>query len=77
MTADRVTIGRKATNNIAIENKNLSATHCSVIKESDEAFIEDSSTNGTYLNDTLITKGARMPISNGDKIWLLHPKKVK
>ncbi len=38
--------------------------------------VEDKSTNGTYLNDTKMGKGAKLPVKNGDKVWLLHPSKV-
>lgn len=40
------------------------------------AYLEDNSSNGTFLNDTKMTKGAKLPLKDGDKVWLLHPSKV-
>jgi E3 ubiquitin-protein ligase CHFR len=75
LTADKTTIGRKSTN-IEIKNLKLSATHCVVFKEAGVPYIEDNSSNGTYVNDTKMSKGAKLPLKDGDKIWLLHPSKV-
>jgi len=39
--------------------------------------IEDLSSNGTYIDDELIGKGNIRKLNSGDKIYILHTRKVK
>lgn len=59
---ERITIGRRPTNDIQIDNLAVSGEHAAIIKMGDEFYIEDqASTNGTQVNDKIV------------KSHLLHP----
>ncbi|MEE9203535.1 MAG: FHA domain-containing protein, partial [Nitrospirales bacterium] len=61
-----VTIGRKAKNDLVIDNLVVSGYHAQVVQEQGMFFIEDrGSTNGTFLNDRKIE---RLQLKNGDEI---------
>lgn len=63
---ETITLGRKADNDIQIDNLAVSSHHAKVITILNDSFIEDmNSTNGTYVNDNLIKKHA---LKNGDVI---------
>lgn len=63
---ERLTIGRKASNDIVINFPSVSAEHACVITRRGESYIEDlRSTNGTRVNGELITKHYLQP---GDEI---------
>ena len=63
---ERLSIGRKASNDIQIDNLAVSGEHCRVITVLDDSFLEDlGSTNGTIVNGKRIT---RHPLKNGDII---------
>jgi len=54
---DEITIGRKKSNNIEIDNLQVSNKHARIVKHADNYFIEDlKSTNGTFLNNEKIGK---------------------
>ena len=66
LNQERVTIGRKAENEIPIDNLAVSGKHALIITILDDSFLEDlGSTNGTYVNGKLIKKHA---LKNGDVI---------
>jgi pSer/pThr/pTyr-binding forkhead associated (FHA) protein len=55
---DVITIGRKADNDIVIDNQAVSGYHARIKKEGNNIFIEDAnSLNGTYINGQKISKG--------------------
>jgi pSer/pThr/pTyr-binding forkhead associated (FHA) protein len=63
-----VAIGRKADNNIVIDNQAVSGQHAIIEAEWDQLFVEDlKSLNGTYLNGQRIT---RAEIFNKDVILI-------
>jgi len=63
---ETVTIGRKSTNDIHIENLAVSGNHARILTILNDSFIEDlNSTNGTYVNGDKITKHA---LHNGEVI---------
>ncbi len=65
---DRMTIGRKDENDLAIDNLAISGQHALVLSVMDDVFIEDlGSTNGTYVNGMLIKKQA---LQNGDLVGI-------
>ena len=75
---DSYTLGRNSTNNIQIADIRLSGTHCKIYKDSDNnCWIEDLSSNGTFIEDEKIGKGNKRKMVSGDKIYLLHKSKVK
>ncbi len=66
LNQERVTIGRKAENEIPIDNLAVSGKHALIITILDDSFLEDlGSTNGTYVNGKLIKKQS---LKNGDVI---------
>ena len=68
LTNETMTIGRKPSNDIPIDNLSVSGRHAQVITILDDSFLEDlGSTNGTYVNGKLIKKHA---LEHGDNITL-------
>ena len=66
LNKERLTIGRKAENDIPIDNLAVSGKHALVITILDDSFLEDlGSTNGTYVNGKLIKKHA---LKDGDVV---------
>lgn len=63
---ETITLGRKDDNDIPIDNLAVSGHHAKILTILNDSFIEDmNSTNGTYVNDTLIKKHA---LKHGDVI---------
>jgi pSer/pThr/pTyr-binding forkhead associated (FHA) protein len=63
---ETMTIGRKAENDIQIDNLAVSAKHAKILTILDDSFIEDlESTNGTFINGEKIRKHA---LRNGEVI---------
>jgi len=63
---ETMTIGRKAENDIQIDNLAVSAKHAKILTILDDSFIEDlESTNGTFINGEKINKHA---LRNGEVI---------
>ena len=63
---ETVTIGRKADNDIQIDNLAVSGKHAKILTILDDSFIEDlESTNGTFINGEKINKHA---LRNGEVI---------
>jgi len=68
LSKECITIGRKASNDIHIDNLSVSGNHAQVITILDDSFLEDlGSTNGTYVNSKLVKKHA---LEHGDNITL-------
>ena len=66
LNKERLTLGRKAENDIPIDNLAVSGKHALVITILDDSFLEDlGSTNGTYVNGKLIKKHA---LKDGDVV---------
>lgn len=80
---DTYTIGRSSKCDITVADTWVSTNHCSIYCDYTQAklriFIEDSSANGTFINDALtrLRKGERMELKSGDQIFLLNPRKVE
>nr|CAI5830809.1 unnamed protein product [Callosobruchus analis] len=62
-------IGRALNCNYVIPNAQISRQHCSIEKIDGAWFLRDISTNGCYLNGTLVKKSS-VPLSNNDIIGL-------
>lgn len=78
LTKDSYTIGRNSTNDIQISDNRLSGTHCKIFKDNDDnCWLEDTSSNGTFLDNHILGKGNKRMLTSGDKIYLLHQSKVK
>jgi pSer/pThr/pTyr-binding forkhead associated (FHA) protein len=53
---DSITIGRNATNDIQIDNLSVSKQHAKISRIAGDYHVEDlNSTNGTYLNEKMIS----------------------
>lgn len=52
----------------------ISKRHCKIIKATPEVYLEDYSSNGTYVNSEKIGKGRRRILKNNDQISLVLPK---
>jgi pSer/pThr/pTyr-binding forkhead associated (FHA) protein len=70
MTKERYTVGRLPDNDVRIDNAAVSGHHGLIINILNDSFLEDlNSTNGTYVNGTLIKKHA---LTHGDVITIGH-----
>jgi pSer/pThr/pTyr-binding forkhead associated (FHA) protein len=59
---ERTTIGRRATNDIQIDNLAVSGEHAVILKKGDDFYIEDcESTNGTEVNGKLVKSQLLQP----------------
>jgi pSer/pThr/pTyr-binding forkhead associated (FHA) protein len=68
LTAREAAIGRDVTNDITLDDLELSRFHCKVMRTGAGHLLVDlGSTNGTYLNDELIVDSGRT-LSDGDII---------
>lgn len=68
LTAERVTIGRAAGNDVVLNDKATSGRHAAIVTILDDAFLEDlDSTNGTQVNGQPVTKH---PLAHGDVITI-------
>src|SRR5688572_27510649 len=57
-----MTIGRAATNQFQILEASVSGQHCEVLLRGEELVVRDMrSTNGTFINDVMITEGVLKP----------------
>ena len=68
LNKERMTIGRKATNDIQIDNLAISGEHAAVVTILNDSFLEDlNSTNGTLVNGQPVKKHF---LKNGDVVEL-------
>ncbi|PNF41023.1 hypothetical protein B7P43_G08824 [Cryptotermes secundus] len=81
LSDDEYTIGRAQDCNITISYlevkedvlQTISKRHCKIIKVTPEVYLEDYSSNGTYVNSEKIGKGNRRILKNNDQISLAWP----
>ena len=67
-TGGRVTFGRKqGLVDVLVDGKKISKRHCSVLMADGKCFLEDESSNGTFVNDEKV-KAGRREIVPGDVI---------
>ncbi len=65
---ESISIGRRHDNDITVDNLAVSGRHCQIITILNDSFLEDlNSTNGTYVNGTLVKKHA---LKDGDIIGI-------
>lgn len=68
LNAERVTIGRQASNDVVLNDKAVSGRHAAIVTILDDSFLEDlDSTNGTQVNGQPVTKH---PLAHGDVITI-------
>lgn len=70
-------IGRRPTNEVVCRDMAVSGVHCILhcrsARLAEPPEVEDTSTNGTYANDTKLNKGQRQWLVDGDVISLTKP----
>jgi ABC-type multidrug transport system ATPase subunit/pSer/pThr/pTyr-binding forkhead associated (FHA) protein len=65
------TIGRTAENDIRVDHPQVSSRHALLHRIGGELFIEDrGSANGTYVRGQRIAPGQRVPVANGEKVFI-------
>ena len=80
---DTYIIGRSRGADITVDDKRVSSQHCMVYCDYEEArlrvFVEDTSVNGTFVNDSLtrLHKGKRLELKTGDEIFLINPRNLE
>lgn len=65
-----ISIGRSRQSDFVIPCDGISNRHCVIIWEADRLFVEDDSTNGTYINGQRISKNTRVSLSTHDMLSL-------
>ena len=66
LAKERLTIGRRADNDVALPYPAVSAEHAAVVTVLDDSFLEDlGSTNGTFVNDKSVKKHF---LRDGDRV---------
>ena len=72
LTKDRTTLGRKAGNDIVLDNLVVSGSHCAFeLKGLADVYLEDlGSTNGTFVNNKRVKE--RQQLHDGDTIAIGH-----
>src|SRR5438105_102781 len=67
LTREITSIGRSSKSNIQIDQESVSRNHARLMNKEGSATVEDlGSTNGTWLNDSMLRGG--MALRNGDMI---------
>jgi hypothetical protein len=75
------TIGRSRSSDVAVAHRNVSGAHCSLFLRNvltsettseEYAYVEDNSSNGTFVNGSKMKRGERKMLTTGDEISLLH-----
>ncbi len=67
------TLGRHSSCSVVFTSQHLSMRHCTVTRKESVVMVTDLSTNGTFLNGTLIGKNKSALLSNLDELSLLMP----
>jgi len=64
---DAVTLGRDDDNDVVIDDASVSRHHARIVKGESDCMVEDlGSTNGTAINDVIVT--GKSPLCNGDRL---------
>jgi pSer/pThr/pTyr-binding forkhead associated (FHA) protein len=66
-----IKLGRSRSNNVAIDDRMVSRSHCVVQKIKDDFYIKDlNSMNGTFINKVRVPSNKYMKLAKGDIIRL-------
>mmetsp|Transcript_5021 Transcript_5021/g.15222 ORF Transcript_5021/g.15222 Transcript_5021/m.15222 type:complete len:414 (+) Transcript_5021:320-1561(+) len=80
---DAYTIGRNRKCDVIINDSRVSGCHCRIYRSWEErpglssrlmVYLEDTSSNGTFLNKSKLKRRERRPLSTGDELTFLSPK---
>ncbi len=71
LAANVISIGRTPDNQIVVPHAQVSARHAVILRQGDSLFIEDKgSANGTYVRGHRLAPGQRVPVQNGEKVYI-------
>ena len=71
LQSSMITIGRTPDNQIVVPHPQVSARHAVIVKAGNDLFLEDKgSANGTFVRGERIAAGQRVPIANGERIFI-------
>lgn len=66
-----ISIGRTPDNKIVVPHPQVSARHAQIIDQGGNLFLEDlGSGNGTFVRGQRIVRGQRVPVQNGEKVYI-------
>ncbi|MBX3227629.1 MAG: FHA domain-containing protein [Labilithrix sp.] len=66
-----ITIGRTPENKIVVPHPQVSARHAQIHDQGGNLFLEDlGSGNGTFVRGQRIARGQRVPVQNGEKVFI-------
>jgi len=66
-----ISIGRTPDNKIVVPHPQVSARHAQIINQGGQLLLEDlGSGNGTFVRGQRIAKGQRVPVANGEKVYI-------
>lgn len=69
--ASAKSIGRTKENDIVVDHPQVSSRHALLHKAGDQLFIEDrGSANGTFVRGQRIPAGQKVPVANGEKVFI-------
>ena len=79
---DMHTVGRNSQCDIVLKDARVSGFHCRLYRRFDKvgrfkAYIEDTSSNGTWVNRVRLPKRGRRELASGDVVALMSPTKDK
>jgi len=73
LKGDLIRLGRAPQNEIVVNAKNVSRFHCQIKREGDKLILEDlGSTNGTFVNDTLLRESHVLSVGDVARIGHEH-----
>jgi ABC-type multidrug transport system ATPase subunit/pSer/pThr/pTyr-binding forkhead associated (FHA) protein len=66
-----ISIGRTPDNTIVVNHPQVSSKHAQIVKTGEQLFLEDrGSANGTFVRGQRLASGQRVPVSNGEKVFI-------
>ncbi|CAN5243491.1 FHA domain-containing protein [soil metagenome] len=66
-----ITIGRTPENKIVVAHAQVSSHHAQIVQQNGQLFLEDlRSANGTFVRGQRIPPGQKVPIANGEKVFI-------
>eukprot|EP00057_Strongylocentrotus_purpuratus_P019557 XP_011674031.1 PREDICTED: E3 ubiquitin-protein ligase CHFR isoform X2 [Strongylocentrotus purpuratus] len=73
ITSDVFSVGRAKACDLSMpDNKCISGRHCNLFRKNNTVWLEDTSTNGTWLNGVKIGKGQKQRLFHKDEIAVVH-----
>jgi ABC-type multidrug transport system ATPase subunit len=71
LATNAITIGRTPDNQIVLNHPQVSSKHAQIVKTGAQLFLEDrGSANGTYVRGQRLPPGQRVPVANGEKVFI-------